>query len=198
MSEFYLGIDVGYSQRRRSTGLCLITVDQANFTWICCDTGTDSGARQFALRELVPCGANLSGVGIDAPLIQGLAPVNCYRPAEALLNRGCFQRRCNPAASYSRNGPTSLHNHANELANLVLELMEARHLRLDEAIHPHRIHQYRIVEAFPTAFLAFLLSLDEAPLGIPRKQKSGRYWEAAVENQYLHGDLSSILLPVVI
>ena len=186
MPEFCLGFDVGYSQRRRSTGLCLITVDQASFTWVCCNTGTDNDARRNALRELVPCGTNLSGVGIDGPLVQGLGEVNCYRPAEALLNRGRFQGRCNPASSYSRNGPRSLHNHANELANLVLGLKEEGHLRLDEAIHPHRIHQYRIVEAFPTAFLAFLLPENEIPRKIPRAKKSDRYWEIAVERQYLH------------
>ena len=184
MPEFYLGFDVGYSQRRRSTGLCLITVDQASFTWVCCNTGTDNDARRNALRELVPCGTNLSGVGIDGPLVQGLGEVNCYRPAEALLNRGRFQGRCNPASSYSRNGQ-NLHHHATQLAQLVLELQQEGHLALAAAIHPDRIHQYRIVEAFPDAFLAFLLSERDFPVDLADRARSDTLWEIAMRHPFL-------------
>ena len=186
MPEYYLGVDVGYDPRRRSTGLCLITVDQANFGWACLNTGTGRRERLEDLRNLVPRGATLSGVGIDGPLVAGLRPVCCYRAAEALLSRGDFQTRCKPGQTHVPVGQ-HLHHQAIELANLLVELQNKGRFTLAVACHPDAIHESRIVEAFPTAFLAFLLSRNEIPLGIPRGQKSDTYWEIAVNNRHLDG-----------
>ena len=68
MPEYYLGIDVGYSKSRRTTGLCLITVDQTSLQWRCCNTSTEESERWEDLRSLVPKGTSLAGVGIDGPL----------------------------------------------------------------------------------------------------------------------------------
>ena len=54
MPEYYLGIDVGYSESRRTTGLCLITIDQTSLQWRCCNTGTEESERWEDLRSLVP------------------------------------------------------------------------------------------------------------------------------------------------
>ncbi len=190
MPKNYLGIDVGWSKSNATTGLCLITVDQANFTWRCLKTGVERDGRLDALRQLIPYGTELSGVGIDGPLGCGLEPVNHYRAAEAMLmggDRYVFRDRCQPARTDDKRGQ-DLHPAAIDLAELVLELQEARprHLGLAEATSPHRIHRYRIVEAFPTAFLAFLLSEQSFP---PReemdREKSDIYWEIAVRHPFL-------------
>ncbi len=186
MAEFYLGIDVGWAKKGDTTGLCLVTLDQNGFRWECRNTGTDSNIRLNDLRNLVPKGTTLSGVGIDGPLVQGLQLVNCYRPAEATLARGAFIRRCQAGQTNSGNGQ-HLHRHATELANLVLQLQANGHLIIAGANHVDAIHHHCIVEAFPNAFLAFLLSLNQIPLGIPRGQRSDRYWKIAVANLYLNG-----------
>lgn len=191
MPEYYLGIDVGYAADRPTTGLCLITVDQANFTWVCNNTGTDRDQRLNALRNLIPKGTILNGVGIDGPLVPGIGPrlglvkVNHYRAAESLLSRGYFQGLCKPGQTNSPRGQ-KLHCHATELANLVLRLHEEGCLELAEAIHPDRIHQYLIIEAFPTAFLALLLSEQSFPTEEQMdRDKSDIYWEIAVRNPLL-------------
>ena len=76
MPKHYLGIDVGYDRRRRSTGLCLITVHRANFIWECLNTSTDRDERLQDLRNLIPRNTTLSGVGIDGPLVQCLRTPN--------------------------------------------------------------------------------------------------------------------------
>ena len=154
MSEYYLGIDVGYARRRLATGLCLITVDQANFAWVCLNTGTDRIQRLNALRNLIPRSTILNGVGIDGPLARRLATVDCYRPAESLLSRGDFQRHCKPGQTHTPVGQR-LHHQAIELANLVLQLQKEGYLTVATACHPDAIHQSRIVEAFPTTFFGF-------------------------------------------
>ena len=68
MSEYFLGIDVGYSRRRATTGLCLITINKDLFKWQCLNTGTEHSRRQQILEELLPDGVTLTGVGIDGPL----------------------------------------------------------------------------------------------------------------------------------
>ncbi len=184
MPEYYLGIDVGWDAARATTGLCLITVDQASIGWECLNTGTDRNTRLRDLKNLIDEHTTLSGIGVDGPLFSSLRQVNCYRPAEAMLSRGEFRGRCHAGQTNSGNGQ-NLHRHATELANLVLQLQAKDHLIIAGANHLDAIHHHRIVEAFPNAFLAFLLSLHEIPLGIPRDQRSDRYWAIAVQNRCL-------------
>ncbi len=184
MPEYYLGIDVGYSKPYATTGLCLITLDRDRLLWECRNATTDECERTDDLRGLIPCNAVLRGVGIDGPLGSGLGPVNHYRAAEALLNRGYIKERCNPSPANSGSGPY-LHDNATELARLFLALQCEKHCNIAGADHPDAIHQSRIVEAFPDAFLAFLLPSAEMPRGIPRGERSDQYWEVAVAHGYL-------------
>ena len=176
--ECFLGIDVGYSLSRPTTGLCLITIDKDRFHWECRNTRTADSQRQKSLRELLPAGANLIGVGIDGPLASGLQTINRYRVADALLSRGLFQSRCKPGATNSRTGQ-ELHLHANTLARLVMELMG---INLSPASHLGHVHDSAILEVFPTAFLAVLLNdveIDANKQQFGRKKSDG-YWELAV------------------
>ena len=178
MTECFLGIDVGYSGHRPTTGLCLITIDEDRFRWECCNTGTEVARRQKSLQELLPAEANLVAVGIDGPLASGLQTINRYRVADALLSRGLFQSRCKPGATNSRTGQ-DLHLHANALARLVMEL---RGINLSPANHPGHVHDSAILEVFPTAFLAVLLNdveIDANKKQFGRKKSDG-YWKLAV------------------
>ncbi len=187
MAEHYLGIDVGHSKSRPTTGLCLITIRHSHFLWRCCNTGTQESQRLEDIRRMVPAGATLAAVGIDGPLASNLDFVNCHRAADSLLTRGCFQFRCKPGSTKSRRGQP-LHRHATKLANLVIGLRDNGCLHLSNASHPEPVHQSRIVEAFPTAFLAFLIpeNLEEDfPSGKLERTKSDAFYKIAVREGYL-------------
>lgn len=193
MPEYYLGIDVGYSNSRPTTGLCLLTIDQTNFRWSNChNTGSGDSERREALRSLVPKGTSLAGVGIDGPLTSHLNVVKHYRSADALLSRGLFQKRGKPGQTNSGTGKR-LHEHATRLAKLVLSLETEEYLYVQDATHSDAIHENRIVEVFPTAFLAVLLSdTDFTAISnrfqherIPRGKKSDEFWKKAVKEGYL-------------
>ena len=71
MIESYLGIDIGFSKARRTTGLCLLALNRDCLELICRKTGSDKPQRRKDLRERIPKGADTSTVGIDGPLAQG-------------------------------------------------------------------------------------------------------------------------------
>ncbi len=177
MVEHFLGIDVGYHQNNPTTGLCLLTLDQGVLQWECRNTYTDDAARRHDLEELIAQGTRISAVGIDGPLAHNLVPVGDYRAAESLLSLGAFQRRCKPGPT---NSPTGQHlnTHAIRLANIVLDLLNGAHLNIDAGTHPHHIHNLRIVEAFPNAFLGVLLRAGDF-VNLPRGKKFDCFWETA-------------------
>ena len=191
--ECYLGIDVGFSDSRPTTGLCLLTLSEGRLRWRCRNTGTEESKRLEDLRELVPAGTRLSGVGIDGPLGSSLKLINRYRAADALLSRGAFQQRCKPGPTNSPTGQR-LHYHATKLANLILKLKNENYLSLADATQPDPIHRSRIVEVFPDAFLGVMLGeTDFNQTGLSRG-KSDRFWETAVCRDLL-GRLITRLAP---
>ena len=180
MIEHYLGIDVGYSQGRASTGLCLLELNQGRLRWACRNTGLEDAQRRRDLRGLIPKGTRISAVSIDGPLGQNLERVAYYRAADALLARGLFQRRCKPGPTNSPTGQ-ALNSHATKLANIVLELMRDEHLYLQEATHPHYIHERRIVEAFPNSFLGVLLHSEYFANLPSRGKRFDHFWTLAIQ-----------------
>ena len=196
MPEYYLGIDVGYSNTEDTTGLCLITLEHGHFKWCCHNTGSQQDRRLADLMRLIPEGATISAVGIDGPLTTDFQLIDRYRAADAFLSRGVFQKCCKPGATDSPNGQL-LHYHATKLAKLVLELNEEGYLHVEDAGHPDRIHQLRFVEAFPNAFLGVLLKgahYDQLK-GTEQEKKSDQFWRVAVEDDLLLRDLIKHLVP---
>ncbi len=184
MVEHFLGIDVGYHQNNQTTGLCLLTLDQGVLQWECRNTYTDDAVRRNDLEELIAQGTRISAVGIDGPLAHNLVPVGDYRKAESLLSLGAFQRRCKPGPTNSPTGQC-LNAHAIRLANIVLDLRADGLLEIDEGEQPHRIHDRRIVEAFPNAFLGVLLRAGHFADAPPRGEKFDYLWDTAVANLLL-------------
>ena len=183
--EYALGIDVGYSERRRSTGLCLLKICRGVLSWECLNTGTNECDRLKDLRDLVPKGTHLLGVGIDGPITPSLRVVPHYRTADALLSRGPFRFRGKPGQTSTPSGQM-LHYHATLLAKLVLGLQEQEHLSLAKATHPNPVGDRRILEIFPNAFLGVLLP-DRAFSGLRLyRDASDRFWEIAIRKRYLN------------
>lgn len=185
MTEYYVGIDVGYDKRRNSTGLCLLTMAGTRLNWTCCNTGTEDTVRRRDLKKLIARDIHISGVGIDGPIVPDLKRINRYRAADSLLYRGRFHSRCKPGSTKLKEGQC-LHHHASSLAELVIDLHNKEYLALAESRHSNPVHQYCIVETFPNAFLAFLLGeVDFPTFKIERGEKSDVYWNIAVRKGYL-------------
>ena len=192
--QYALGIDVGYSKRRRSTGLCLLEVAPSSIRWQCVNTGTDESQRLKDICDLVPRGTRLLGVGIDGPLTPGLRVVPHYRSSDALLTRGVFAKRGKPGATSAPSGQ-QLHLHATLLAKLVLQLQDEGHFTLAPSTHPYPVHPSRILEVFPNAFLSVLLP-DAAFSNLTlNRNASDVFWEVAVREEPYLESLFKALAP---
>lgn len=169
-----LGIDVGYSERRATTCLCLLewTDDLVRLSFK--KVGTDLRARTKAIESLFPEPRYLAAVAIDGPLTRGLRRVKHYRCADALLSRGVFQKRGKPGQTSSPVGQ-KLHDHATQFGELLIEQADRGVFSIARASHVESIHESAIVEAFPNQFLASLI--DEPNLPLLKRDASDRYWE---------------------
>ncbi|MGF0539890.1 DUF429 domain-containing protein [Agrobacterium sp. ES01] len=138
-----LGIDVGFSQSRPTTGIAWT----ADGTFGVAKTHTDWERRRLHL----PPSTNFSVIAIDGPLVPEGSPDLLVRTCEQLLARGTFQKRCKPGSSHFGTG-LQLKRAAHETAKQV------RHLTSAPAFSNAVFLDAAIVEAFPNAFLGVLLS----------------------------------------
>lgn len=186
VSGAVLGIDVGFSDIRQTTGLCLLGWDSSSISMRFEKVGSDEDKRLDTLMRLVSS-RPLTAVAIDGPLTHGLKLVNRYRSAEAILSHGVLQRRGKPGPT---NAPTGqkLHEHATNLAFMVLKQIDVA-----DATHYHPIHAKRIVEAFPNMFLAALVR--ESLLPSLKRDASDKYWNVLVEKSNVLERLINRLLP---
>jgi hypothetical protein len=182
-----LGIDVGYSEIRATTCFCVLrwTPEHASATFAL--VGANHSARREMLRSILGPDRSLAAVAVDGPLAAGLRTVTRYRAAEALLSKGCLQKRGKPGQTSSPVGQ-KLHRHATELALMCRELADVALSTHYQAILP-----VRIVEAFPNLFLAALLNEDTIPA--LDRNASDRFWEVAVSGGGPMPRLIGALLP---
>ena len=186
-----LGIDVGFSERKNTTCLTLLTWGHGLCEHRSVKTGSSDERRRESLRSLLPMGVCIEAVAIDGPLCRDLEQVKHYRSADALLSRGRFQRRGKPGQTSSPTGQ-ELHRHATQLARLVLELVESGWISVKDSAHWQPVFSRAIVEAFPSMFLAALIPEDRLPE--IHRDASDRYWETAVHGGYLD-ELLNALIP---
>lgn len=168
-----LGIDVGWSLRARSSGICRIDWDSTSIDWTVQHFNGDPGVRQATIAA-VAGPKNLLAVGLDGPLRGDLAVIDRYRLAERLLtDKSIASRISQPGSSNSPVGRL-LNHHTNEFARLMIDRGG-----LAAAPHLHAVHELALFEAFPTSFLG--LMLEDAEKGI-RQRRSDRYYEALTAN----------------
>ena len=185
-----LGIDVGFSEHRDTTCLCLLqwssNLARLDFRKV----GTDASARSAALASLIPSPVRLAAVAIDGPLTRGLRIVPHYRAPDALLSRGVFQKRGKPGQTSSPTGQ-KLHFHATELAKLVLAEARSGLFSIAPATHIEPISEFAVVEAFPNQFLAALR--NERRLPPLHRDASDRYWECLTATNGVNQFLAEML-----
>ena len=177
-----LGIDVGWSKKKRSSAVCRLCWDAREVRWkIRRFRATDSD-REEAIMEVVGNQMLLS-VAIDGPLRPEFREVDRYRGAERLLSRGELPKRVGkPGQSSSSNGK-KLNAQANKSATFL-----KKHSRIRKAKHKVRIDEFAIVEAFPTTFLGVML--DYPAKG---KKKSDIFFADLVSNQSLDQFVKKLL-----
>jgi predicted RNase H-like nuclease len=160
-----LGIDVGWSSKKPTTGLCLIAWSNQEIDVRCCQARANENDRLEKLNQLTE-GRKLLCVGIDGSMIPELRITTKYRAAEAFLSRGKFQKRGKPGPTNGKLGQI-LHKQATELAKLAIATQD-----IVPASYPYGLYTKAVVEVFPNAFLAVL----HPDNGFPPKQQVKRRW----------------------
>ncbi|MDQ0390685.1 DUF429 domain-containing protein [Labrys monachus] len=162
-----LGIDVGFSGSRPTTGLAW----SVGGAFGAARTHTDWERRRLHL----PAAASFRVIAIDGPLVPAGSPDRLVRSCEQLLARGAFQRRCKPGSSHFGTG-LQLKRAALETASQI------RHLTSAPMFETAIFRDAAIVEAFPNAFLGVLLPEQAFAAGpIRRGRKFDWMYERAVE-----------------
>jgi predicted RNase H-like nuclease len=182
-----LGIDVGYSDRRKTTGFCVLSWDNQMVDWQLENTGTDENSRIQALQNLLPGNPRgVLAVAIDGPLRPKLiVDVLTFRATESLLSRGQFQKRGKPGPTNGGNG-RQLHQQATKLAHFALQQTQ-----ILPSVHIPAVHEYAVVEAFPNLFLGVLCDETNYPRPV-RKRK----WTASLYPE-LKDKLQDLLLSLL-
>ena len=181
-----LGIDVGWSTKKKSSAICRLSWNAQEVEWkICRFRATVDSDQKNTIRHVV-ANRELLAVAIDGPLRPGFNEIGHYRSAERILSRGELPKQIGkPGQSSSPNG-MNLNVQANKSANFVKNLC-----RIREANHHVRIDKYAIAEAFPTTFLGVML---EAPVVLHgSKQRSDRYFKHLADCQCLDRFLEDML-----
>lgn len=158
----FLGVDVGFSQVQKSTGIaCLfedrLTLYRANSSW------------QDRLSQL-PQGFAPSIIAIDGPLLPASSEPLTVRLCEQHFSRGLFNRRCKPGLSHFGTG---------------LMLREAARETMDQFgkhfFGPNCELDGNVVEAFPNLFLGVMVREDQYAT-IPKLRRGQKFdwlYEAA-------------------
>jgi predicted RNase H-like nuclease len=152
-----LGVDVGWSEKKKTTGVCALTWDRNTVTLQRERVGKDAEHLRGDLRRVTNSQTVLA-VAIDGPLRGTLDEIGVYRDAEMMLTRGFQQSIGKPGQSSSPNG-----KELNRAANAVAQAVLSQNL-VAKSSHQARIHDYAVVEAFPTSFLGVMLDEGQYPV----------------------------------
>ena len=178
-----LGIDVGFSQTRATTGIAVY--EHASLRSLCC-VKSSSRDRAGILND----GSKFDAIAIDGPILPVSAADRLKRLSESLLIGRGFNVRCKPGMSHHGFG-LDLRRAAAPIANEACLLAKPA----SKAFGDKQIrHSIPLVEAFPNAFLGVLLDdIDYQAIGhVSRGAKFDRVYERAVVTGRIHsifGDL---------
>src|ERR1700676_4775144 len=92
MATNLMGIDVGFSKTRRTTGIACLEGDQLSL---------ERAATAWESREArIPTGFQPSVIAIDGPLLPLGADLHLRRHVEFIFSRAPFHNRCKPGLSH--------------------------------------------------------------------------------------------------
>jgi hypothetical protein len=173
-----MGIDVGFSKTRRTTGIACLDNDHLSLQ----RAGTSWESR----KAKVPDGFQPSVIAIDGPLLPLGADLHLRRHVEFIFSRSPFHNRCKPGLSHS--GVGFQFRRASDDACVQFSLILAPSA-LGNGDGARRIRP--VVEAFPNAFLGVLMPEVEL-LAVPRLKRGHRF-DWLYEKIVATGRLESLL-----
>lgn len=180
-----LGIDVGWSTRRKSSAVCLLHWDSRDIDWEIRRFRATEAEREEAIRQTAGDRV-LAAVAIDGPLRWSFDEIGLYRSADRILTYKEIRERIGkPGQSSSPNG-----RKLNRQANFSAELVEKQCL-VKTTSSPVRIASHAIVEAFPTSFLGVMIDRPEE-LCRPR-HRSDRYFKHLAGTKHFDHFLDDLL-----
>jgi hypothetical protein len=173
-----MGIDVGFSKTRQTTGIaCLdcghLTLGRAGTAW-------------ESRKAKIPDGFHPSVIAIDGPLLPLGADLQVRRHVESLFVRAPFHNRCRPGLSHHGVG-LELRDASRDASTQFGRLLALSASANQDAIR----REGPIVEAFPNAFLGVLMPEVEL-LAAPRF-KRGRRFDWLYDHIVTSGKLESLL-----
>jgi hypothetical protein len=184
VSGSVLGVDVGYSPKKRSSAVCRLDWDATEIKLTIDRFRALEPERSQALR--IVAHRPLMVAAFDGPLRSGLDIIGRYRLAEQLLSRGLPPFIGKPGQSSSPVGKR-LNAHANKCAEIILDLG-----LVGASVHDHAIHPAAIVEAFPTSFLGLLID-DPKSLSASRGDRSDKFFVHLAEKGLLNSLIEHLL-----
>jgi hypothetical protein len=173
-----MGIDVGFSADRPTTGIACLEGDQL--------TLERAGTAWESREAKIPKGFHPSVIAIDGPLLPGGAPHDIRRHVESVFIRTPFHNRCRPGLSHHGVG-LELRQASGNACTQFGSILTASVLLNGGTV----CHEGPIVEAFPNAFLGVLMPEVEL-LAAPRF-KRGRRFDWLYTQMVTSGRLKSLL-----
>jgi hypothetical protein len=173
-----MGLDVGFSKTRRTTGIACLEGDKLSLA----RAGTSWESRKAKL----PDGFQPTVIAIDGPLLPLGADLNVHRHVESLFVRAPFHNRCRPGLSHHGLG-LELRQASSEAGIQFGRLLAATIGANGNSV----CREGPIVEAFPNAFLGVLM--PEIELLAPPKFKRGHRFDWLYDQMVATGRLESLL-----
>lgn len=177
-----MGIDVGFSARRATTGIACLDGDRLYMA----RAGTAWEKRQAA----IPCGFQPSVIALDGPLLPRGADLLMRRHCEAVLAHAPFHQRCRPGLSHWGRG-LELRRAAAEACSQFGQILACPASTQGAAVS----RDGPVVEAFPNAFLGVLTPEGDflsAP-DIRRGQRFDWLYQRIATTGMLQSALSQVL-----
>jgi hypothetical protein len=167
-----MGIDVGFSKTRRTTGIACLEGDQLSLE----RAGTSWESR----KAKIPDGFQPSVIAIDGPLLPLDADLRTRRHVESLFIRAPFHNRCRPGLSHHGVG-LELRSASSDACIQFCHLLASSALGNAGTV----CREGPVVEAFPNAFLGVLM--PEVELLAAPKFKRGRRFDWLYDQMVMTG-----------
>ena len=172
-----MGVDVGFSTTRSTTGIACLDGDQLCLV----RAGTTWESRQTA----IPSGFQPALIALDGPLLPPGADRLIRRPCESVFVHAPFHNRCKPGLSHWGRGLELRRASAEACAQFGRLLANSASDEVCVSCSGP------VVEAFPNAFIGVLMPEEEL-LCAPRL-KRGRRFDWLYERMVTSGRLESVL-----
>lgn len=174
-----MGVDVGYSRTRLTTGIACLDGDQLSLV--------RSGTEWESRVTRIPGGFQPTLIALDGPLLPRGADMLIRRSCESVFIHTPFHNRCKPGLSHWGWGLELRRASAEACAQFRRLLGSSASEKEDVPIS----RSGSIVEAFPNGFLGVLMPEGEL-LSAPR-MKRGQRFDWLYERMVTRGRLESVL-----